>query len=202
VSIGGPQRPAEFATKAGGDTETFTLKRSKWERYTDKTFGFVADFPGKPAESKREETLPGGGGKVTVYHYTARGDTERLSYTVSVTPLPAKLDAKEAEAALDAAQKAILAEAQKTAKTKVEPEGRFKPPPGVSAARELTISLEVPNAKDRDAMRVRLYVAGDRLYGLIVTGPEEATRSAYVGRFWSSFRPTPPEKKKDPPSKE
>src|SRR5262249_8215197 len=26
----GSSRPTEFATKAGGDTETFTLKRSKW----------------------------------------------------------------------------------------------------------------------------------------------------------------------------
>src|SRR5262245_45447230 len=59
LSIGG-MRPTEFATKTGGDTETFTLKRIKWERYTDKTFGFSIDLPGKPEERVRKADTPAG----------------------------------------------------------------------------------------------------------------------------------------------
>jgi len=191
VSIGGSQRPTEFATKAGGDTETFTLKRSKWERYSDKAFGFSVEFPGKPAESKRDETTT----------YTFRSEMDRVSYAASVTPLPGRLDAKGAEAALDAAQQAAVAEAEKTAKAKVESEGKLnKPPPGVWASREVTISMEMTESKDKGAMRVRMFVAADRLYTLTVTGAEEGTKSPSAARFLGSFRP--PNEKKDPPSKQ
>src|SRR5262249_20098381 len=56
----GSSRPTEFATKAGGDTETFTLKRSKWEKYTDRTFGFSVEMPGKPEERVRTTDTPAG----------------------------------------------------------------------------------------------------------------------------------------------
>src|SRR5262249_7063664 len=53
VSLSGT-RPGDFATRTGGDSETFILKRSQWERYSDKNYGFAADFPTRPTESKRD----------------------------------------------------------------------------------------------------------------------------------------------------
>ena len=88
VSPGGLRPPAEFATKTGGDSETFLLKRSQWERYTDKAFGFAADFPAKPTETHRDIRTQAGKVKSTVY--TARGEKEKLSFEVSVTPMPVR----------------------------------------------------------------------------------------------------------------
>lgn len=196
VSLGGLRPPTEFATKTGGDSETFILKRSLWERYTDKTFGFTADFPAKPIETTRDIRTSAGKTKTTVY--TARGEMEKLSFAVSVTPMPNPLNTREAEEAIEAVLKAIVNEADKSGKVKVESEGKFKPPGNVTAAREYTISLKVRDDKDQ-AIRVRLYAAGDRVYALTATGTEEEAKSPNVGRFWSTFRLPPP--KKDPPQR-
>ncbi len=196
VSLGGLRPPGEFATKTGGDSETFTLKRSLWVRYTDKTFGFTADFPAKPTETKRDDSTPAG--QVTTTIYTARGDKEKLSFAVSVTPMPGPLNMREAEEAIEAVLKAIVSEADKSGKVKVESEGKFKPPGSVTAAREYTISLKIRNEKDQ-TIRVRLYAAGDRVYALTATGTDEEAKSLIVGRFWSYFRL--PQPKKDPPQK-
>ena len=49
-------------------------------------------------------------------------------------------------------------------------------------------------------MRVRLYISGERLYALVVGGPDEVAKSQNVNPFWNSFR-TPADKRKDFPSK-
>jgi uncharacterized protein (TIGR03067 family) len=199
VSVGGSQRPTEFATKAGGDTETFTLRRLKWEKYTDKATGFTFEVPGKPEERTRMADTPAG--PVTTTLVAARNDNDRVTYLVSSAALPAKPDARGTEAAMEAMQKVVLAEAAPGAKATMESE-RFKQPAGVSAAREYTVTLELPNSKDKGMARVRLYVAGDRAYALAVFGQEEGTRSANVTRFWNSFRLPGEKKDRDPPQKQ
>lgn len=181
----GPNRPVEFATKAGGDTELFTLKRSLWERYSDKTFGYSVDLPGKPEERKREA------GKVATTLRVVRSETERVWYMVSVTPLPRALDAKEAEAVLAAARNAVVAEVDKDAKAVVESESNFKVPG--HSGKELTILLESGEAKG--VIRVRVFVSGERAYGLLVAGSEDSVKAASVGRFWASFRAAGDKKK-------
>jgi uncharacterized protein (TIGR03067 family) len=192
VSLGGP-RPTEFATKVGGDTELFVLKRNRWERFSGKGLGFSVEFPGRPTEARRETDGPGG--KVTTTVFSVRSEMERTTYAVAVTALPERPDAKETQAVLDAAQKALLAELDAATEPRVDAEAAVgKPPPGVSAAREFTASMRVPQSRDRGVMRVRLYVAGERVYALAVTGPDDVTRSPNVARFWNSFR-TPEGKK-------
>lgn len=202
LSLGGP-RPTEFATKAGGDTETFTLKRNRWERYTEKGGGFAVDFPGKPVESKRETVTPDG--KITTTVLSLRGEMEHASFTVTITPIPSNLEAKDAEAVLDAAQQTILTEFDKAADAKIESPGRaFKPPnnvTGVLATREFTIAMNLPDSKEKGATRVRLFIAGERLFAQTITGTEDATRAQGVSQFWNTFR-VPAGKKKDPPGKE
>jgi uncharacterized protein (TIGR03067 family) len=194
ISNGGPQ-PTEFTTRGGGDTETFTLKRGQWERYADnREFGFGVDMPGKPEERRREIDTPAGKAATTLL--VVRSEMERLTYVVSVTRLPGKLDAKETEAAKEAAKRVTLAEVYPNAK--VAQEDRPKPPPKAAgiAVQELTLTLDLPDSKDRAAARVRLFVAGDRLYALMVAGAEEDTRSPNVSQFWNSFR-QPADKKKN-----
>jgi uncharacterized protein (TIGR03067 family) len=202
VSLVGP-RPTEFATKTGSDTETFTLRRNRLEKYTDKAFGFTVDFPGKPVESKHPAEIAGG--KATATVYTAHNDAEHITYSVAVTPLPGRFDTREAEAVLEAAQKAALAGIDKSANAKIDSDGRpFKPPGGgggVSATREFTLATTLADGKEKGAMRVRLYVAGDRLYAQSVAGPEEATRGPWAGQFFGSFR-VPAGKGKGPTSKQ
>lgn len=199
VSLGGLRPPGEFATKAGGDSETFLLKRSLWERYTDKTHGFVVDLPPRLTETTRNDAIPGG--KAATSIVTARDDSEKLTFAVSVTPMPGPLGMREGEAALDAALKTLVADVEKLGKVRTEAEGKFKQPPGVGAAREYTITWAKPNSKEKGAMRARLYAAGDRVYALTATGSEDAVRSPTVYRFWSSFGPPLPPPKKDPPPK-
>lgn len=171
----GPNRPTDFATKAGGDTEVFTLKRSRWERYSDKAAGFGVDMPGKPEERKRDAT--------TVQ--VVKSEPERVTYLLAVTPLAGPPDEKAAEAALDATRTALLAEAAGPARATVESERTFKV--GLATVRELTIGLEA-DGKDKLGARVRLFAAGDRAFGLMVAGSEDGVRAANTGRFWNSFR--------------
>lgn len=197
LSLGGT-RPTEFATKAGGDTETFTLRRIRWERFTDQATGISVEFPGKPEEWARKMRTPAGEWSTTFF--VVRHDADRVSYLVSITPLPRKPTGKEADAVLEVAQRALVAEVDKAAKATVVAEGKFKPPLGVDVGKELTIALEAPGAGDPGAMRVRLFIAGDRLYSLAAAGVEEGIRSANVNRFWNSFRL--PDDKKEPPRKQ
>ena len=171
----GPTRPTEFVTKPGGDSEIFTLKRSRWERYADKATGFTVDLPGKAEERKRDGT--------TVQ--LVKSEPERVSYLVAVTPLAGPPDEKATEAALDATKVALLTEAAGTAKAAIESERTFKV--GLASVRELALTVEV-EGKDKVAARVRLFTAGDRAFGLMVAGTEDGVRTANSGRFWNSFR--------------
>lgn len=183
LSVGlGAARPAEFATKAGGDNEVFLLKRNRWERYFDKA-GFSVDLPGRPEERRRDVD-----GKVTTSHVVPH-EPERVTYMVSVTQLPAKPDAKQAAAALEAMRAAVLSEIDAKAKPTVESDREFKEGKGGYAGREVTVSLELPDSKGKETVRARVFVAGDRVYGLAVYGLDDAVKAANVLRFWGSFRP-------------
>ena len=128
---------------------------------------------------------------------TVRNDLERFTYSVTISQLPEKITLAEAEAAIEAAQKSILADLDRDANATVESEAKLPNlPAGVSVGRELTIAMRLPQSRDRGAMRIRFYVIGERLVGLEVRGPDEVSRSPSVGRFWNSFR-TPADKRKD-----
>jgi uncharacterized protein (TIGR03067 family) len=196
VSLGGA-RPVEFVTRAGGDTETFTLKRSRWERYSEKGLGFTIEFPGRPTEAKRP--LDGGAGQTTIRVLAIQSDQDGARYSVTIVPLNGALTGADAVRALDEAQKPFMVELGDDARTTIE--SQPKTPAGVSAARELTISRQAERSRDRGTMRVRLYVVGERLIALAVSGTEESVQSSSVTRFWNSFR-MPPEKRKDFPNKQ
>jgi uncharacterized protein (TIGR03067 family) len=198
VSLGGP-RPVEFATRPGGDTELFRLKRNPWEPFAEKGLGFSIDFPGKPTESTREVKLRGR--RIDSRVLTVRSDLERATYSVTVTPLESK-NAREMDEALDAAQKAMLADLDEQADAKLDSERKIlKAPAGIMVAREFTIAMRRPKSKDAGAMRVRLYASSERLYSLVVSGTDEVTKSPNVSRFWGSFR-IPGEKRNSPPNRE
>jgi uncharacterized protein (TIGR03067 family) len=198
VSLGG-SRPTEFMTQAGGDTEIFTLRRNRWEKHNDKGLGFSIDFPGRPTESKRE--FGTGVDKLPSTVLSLQSEMEQLLYTVTVVPLSKKVDGNDAEAAIDSVRKSMLDEIDPTANARAETEARnSKAPPGVVAVRELTITSRPPQARESTTTRVRVYVVGERLFALAVSGSEVATRSPNVTRFWNSFR-TPADKRKDPPGK-
>jgi hypothetical protein len=198
VGLGG-SRPGEFVTRPGGDTELFTLKRNRWERFTEKELGFSIDFPGKPIESTREVKLRGR--RIDSRVFTVRSELERASYSATVTPLECK-NAREVNEALEAAQKAILADLDEQADAKLDSERKIpNAPAGIVEAREFTISLRRPKSKDAGAMRVRLYASSDYLYALVVSGTDEVTKSPNVSRFWGSFR-KPGEKRNGPRNRE
>ena len=191
ISLGG-SRPGEFATRVGGDTELFTLKRNRWERFSEKGLGFSVDLPGKPVESSREIKLRGE--RIDSRSFTIRDDLERASYTVTVTELESK-NARDAEEALDKVWKAMLADLDEETDAKVESERKIvNLPPGILDGREYAIAVRRPKSKDPGAMRVRLYASSNHLFALVVNGTDEVTRSPNVTRFWNSFR-TPGEKR-------
>jgi uncharacterized protein (TIGR03067 family) len=196
LSLGG-SRPADFATRAGGDTETFTLKRNRWERYSEKGLGFSIEFPGRPTESKRPPA--GGTDQATLRVLSVQSELDGAHYAVTIAPLSGTLTGADAERALDEAQKRLVAEHGDDSRTTIE--SQPKAPAGVSAARELTIVRQAERPRDRGATRVRLYVAGERLISLAISGTEESVRSPNATRFWNSFR-TPTDKRKDFPSKQ
>jgi uncharacterized protein (TIGR03067 family) len=190
-------RPSDFATRGGGDSETFTLKRNRWERHAEAGV-FAIDFPGRPVESKRAAEDPDD--KRTIRTLSVRSEMDRLTYSVTIVPLSST--PRDATLSLDLAQKELLAGFDSDANPRVEAETRLlNLPPGVSAARELTISVRLPQSRDRGAARVRLYVVGERVFALGVSGSDDVMRSPSANRFWGSFR-SPADKRKEFPGKQ
>jgi uncharacterized protein (TIGR03067 family) len=184
MSLGG-SRPSEFATRLGGDTETFTLKRNRWERFIDQGLGYSIDFPGKPVEARRDVRIRGR--KMDARAFTVRNELERSSYIVTVIDLECK-NAREVDEALGAVQKAMVADLGDETDARVESERKLvNLPAGISEGREFNIAVRRPKSKDPGLMRVRLYASGEHVYALVVSGTDEVTRSPSVSRFWGSF---------------
>ncbi len=193
VSIGG-SRPADFATKAGVPAETFTLRRSRWERHTNKSFGFSVEMPGHIEEWTRN--IDGVGGPALTTFFVAPHDDEKSMYMLAVTPLPGKLEGKDAEDALQTARKSLIAEVAGMVKVMANPDRDFKAN-GIDG-KELSMTTEIPNSQESGNIRVRLFIVGDQMFGLMVAGPEEIGRSRNVDRFWGSFRKLGAEKSPRP----
>jgi len=198
VSLGG-QRPNDFTTRPGGDTESFTLRRNRWERFSslDRN-GFAIDFPGKPSETKRDFDFLGK--KVAVTVLSMRNEMDRISYSVTILPLPGKPDTVEPESAIDSARKSFLAEIDPASDVSVGSERTVNLPAGIEAAREFTITTQNAQSRERSVTRVRVYATSERVYILAVTGADDANRGSSVTPFWGSFR-TPADRRKDFPSK-
>ncbi|HEV3383216.1 MAG TPA: TIGR03067 domain-containing protein [Gemmata sp.] len=189
ISMGGP-RPTEFTTKAGGDCERMIMKRSRWEKYTDKQFGFTVELPGKPEERTREMDTPAG--QVTTSLRIVRG-VERANYLVSILPLPGKLLEKDQDELMDSLKKAMLAEVSlSTAKSPVETKSTNS-----NGGRDYTIAADVMGSMDKVekvTVRIRMSVVGDRLYGLMATGVDDTNTRArpnIVSLFWNSLEQQP-----------
>lgn len=185
----GPNRPTEFVTRPGGESELFTMKRSPWERYTDRTFGYSVDLPGKPEERKRDTSVASG--KVVTTMQVVRSEMERVTYFVAVTPLPRAFEGKATEAVMEAMRHAVVAEVDKNATAAVESETNFKA--GGHTGKELTLALE--SSESKGILRARVFVTSERVYGLFTAGGEDSVKAANVGRFWISFRAAGDKKK-------
>lgn len=194
VGIGGP-RPADFTTRPEMPAEAFTLRRV-WERHAGAGLGFSAEFPLRPEQRVRKADTPTG--PTTTTFFVARGKADRLTYVVAVTPLRGKLAGAELERGLDAARAAVATEAAGPGKVTAEGDTDFKGPGGY-AGREVVLAIEGAGPAEKAVVRVRAFVAGDRLYALAVAGTPEAAKAATVTRFWNSFRLT--DAKKEPPTK-
>jgi hypothetical protein len=180
--MGGP-RPTAFKTTAGGDCERFTMKRSRWEKYTDKTHAFTVELPGKPEERKRKmETALG---EASASFLVVRTDNDRLSYVVSILPLEKKPSDKQLEELMDSLRKAMLGELSLTSASLSEPGKESKLTS--YTARDWTIPTNAIGSMDKYTARIRMFVAGDKLYGLMAADSGEPARSWIVPLFWSSF---------------
>ncbi|MCS7022279.1 MAG: TIGR03067 domain-containing protein [Gemmataceae bacterium] len=187
ISMGGP-RPTAFTSRGRNDTEMFTLRRSSWERYTEPTLGFVVEAPGKWQRTTELLRLPSG--PVTLHLYQAVAVKERLTFTVGVASLPGRPGSGKAiDALFDAVEKFLE---KLGGEDLVAEENKIKAP-GPWPARELTFR-PLENT-DKPLLRARLYLIGDRLFILAVSGPEEQVRIAAF-RFWATFRPPPADVKK------
>lgn len=177
VGLGG-MRPAEFVTRPGSDSETFYLKRSRWERYSHRTLGVSVELPVEPELRGRPEPA-------AAQAWVAVSRPERVTYVVTVSPLATRPTGKDWVAASEAAVRGAVAEADPSASAEVEAELPFK---GGSGGRELLLTLDTPGTKDKLAARARVFASSDRLVVLAVIGTEESVRSPNVTRFWASFR--------------
>jgi len=184
-------RPTEFMTKTGGDCERIAMKRSKWEKFADKTLGYSVELPGKPEERTRK--LDSSTGQLACSLRLVRGDNERANYLVSILQLPRTLgdkDEKELEEMKEVLKKAMLSEIGATASTAAK--SAVEPKLNTNTAREWTITADVTGSMNKITARIRWFAVGDKLFGLMATGGEEVTRSRTVGLFLNSFvEPTP-----------
>lgn len=192
----GKARPTDFATKASGDCEIITLKRSRWEKYTDKTFGFAVELPGKPEERKlKMETALG---QLPATFLIVRGENDRVNvnFMVSVVQLPRKMEEREKELdeTMETLKKTMLSEFALTQNPmpKTNPEFRLN----FSGGRDWTIP-DLTAAMDKVTARIRFFVDGGKLYGLMGTGGEDPTQRRsgvedltqrrLASLFWNSF---------------
>ena len=144
-----------------------------FQKYTSAAGKFTVLFPGKPKEQVQEIDTKGGKLKVVT---TTVDPAPNLIYVVSVNDYPEDVAKTEPQALLKGVRDGNKGEDGKIVKDEEITLGKDKVP-----GREILI------AKKTLYYRARLYLAGNRLYQLIVAGPKEAVTSKEADKFLDSF---------------
>jgi hypothetical protein len=149
----------------------------KAKDFASKEGKFSVAFPGKPEESTKE--ADSAAGKLTFTNYTySDGDSALL---VMYCDYPADVrKQKGAEKVLDDARDGGV----KSAKGKLTDEKKRTIGKDKNPGRELLIQL--PDGKLY--FRSRIYLVGDRLYQVIVVGPEKYATGKDADAFLDSFK--------------
>ena len=151
---------------------------SKVQDFTSKEGKFSVAFPGKPKEATKDADSAAGKLSFTRFTYED-GDTGLL---VIYCDYPPKLrKEKGAEKILDDARDGCVEKAKgKLTDEKKRTIGKDKEP-----GRELLIQL--PD-EGKPYFRSRMYLVGDRLYQVIVVGPEKYATGKDADAFLDSFK--------------
>jgi hypothetical protein len=140
-------------------------------RFESKEGNYSVQFPGKPAKSTRKA------GGVDLHIAIVEKGTG--GFAVIHTDLPAEaVRAAKPKDLLDGGQRKGLVE---SFKAKVTSARDFEFGPEKHPARELVAE------KDQFHLRVRMILAGNRLYQVLVVGPRELTASKDADSFFKSF---------------
>jgi uncharacterized protein (TIGR03067 family) len=188
-SIGGA-RPSAFKTAEGDTTELFTLKRGSpsdnltWEKFQAEAEGFSIEMPGKP--ERRERTSDSATGPVNAIFYVTRSAADQSSYMAVTLQIPADSGAANREAALDQFGQEML-EAIATEGT-VEVRSKSEVETEDYKAREMDVTLKIPDAPELGGARIRTFITHDRFFALMVVGVDDSIDPENVRRFWDSFR--------------
>jgi hypothetical protein len=150
----------------------------KVQDFTSKEGKFSVAFPGKPKEATKE--ADSAAGKLTFTRFTYEdGDTGLLVIYCDYPPQLRKQ--KGAEKILDDARDGCVEKAKgKLADENKRTIGKEKEP-----GRELLIQL--PD-EGKPYFRSRMYLVGDRLYQVIVVGPEKYAKGKDADAFLDSFK--------------
>ena len=191
-STGGP-RPTQFGTRAGGDTETFTLKRNRWTRHGDIDNGVSVEMPEKPEELHRDLNTPAGVSNATLL--VSRGKKEQLTFVFATARLPAKAVPRDrdVESALPALRHLATTAAFPKVRVRID-EKKGGPKFDGLGFQSLSFLVDSAEGPEQTFVRVKQLITGDRLVVLIVAGPEDAMKPDDLAHYWSSFR-QPAEKK-------
>jgi hypothetical protein len=153
---------------AGSDGPEFAPKGS----------GFMVSFPGMPTEHKQNVKTPSGFIDVTVYVYEPKKGEGQYVVSFSEYPeavLKAGTDAKRLENARDGAVQSVKGTLKSEKKITL----------GASPGLDLVIE-----AKDKTAIRTRVYAVKNRLYQTMVVGPAKMVAARETEQFLNSFRLT------------
>jgi hypothetical protein len=151
---------------------------TRWHDYTSKEGRFAVSFPGPPKEERHTVKTPAG--PLTTTTVIARLNRAAVCTVAYHDVSDAAVKASTADQRLNLLRDGAVQSLQgKLLSEKKVERDRF---PG----RELLIELP-----DQAVYRTRVYVAGARVYQVVVKGPPEAVTSQEADRFLDSFHIKP-----------
>lgn len=148
--------------------------------FTSSAGKFRVDMPGKPTEQVKDVPAPPPIGNLKLYAYQAN-EWNGISYSVMYSDYPAGMVRPEAvQPVLDGVASGFIrgANFQEKETKKLDIYGH----PG----REVSFSTKSTGGAPGQG-RARMFLVGDRLYQIVVAGPEAKVTDSVVSDFFKSF---------------
>ena len=159
---------------------TFADWKPNWEEYHSRDGRFEITFPNSPKKDEKDVSTTPGGRTIHVMTVRASG-LGRTIFSVSTTDYPKGVRKLDAEPILKAALESMTGTDGK-----------------ISDEEKLTLKVDGQAVEGRKAtikagrtlIYARVYLQGDRLYQVLITGRQEDMRDEVNAKFWYSFKIT------------
>ena len=148
-----------------------------WKEFESKDGGFSVSMPGPPAE--RRQTFNTQVGSVEARFFTVEADRGSSVYMIVYGDYPEDLMAShDKNILLDAARDGAVGNIQ----------GTLLSERAIAIGNHPGRELQVLSSDGKLALQIRLYLAGNRQYQVVMVSPKSSSSTADRDRFFDSFK--------------